>query len=97
MAFFITTDTSKIAKVEIKDNPEFSNIAFRDWDGGHTLLITGVPSALGATLATLAQFDVPPFLAKELYIEVCKTPVPYSTGSGTYYETEYAGRIEIRN
>lgn len=95
MAFFITVDTSKITKVEFKTNPDLSNVAVQ-WNG-NTLLITDLPAGIGSTLATLASLPIPPIPAKVLYIEIDKNPAQFPSGSGTYLEAKYAGRIEIRN
>jgi hypothetical protein len=95
MAFSITTDTSNISKVEFKTNPDSSNVAVK-WSG-NTLLITDVPAGIGSTLATLASLPIPPLPAKVVYIEIDKNPAQFPSGSGTYLEAGYAGRIEIRN
>jgi hypothetical protein len=95
MAFYITTDTANISKVEFKSNPDRSNLAV-GWNG-NTLLITDVPSGIGAALATLAGFGGIGLPAKELYIEIDRNPATFPSGRGTYLEACYAGRIEIRN
>lgn len=95
MAFFITTDTSNLSKVEFKSNPDRSNIAV-GWNG-NTLLITDLPSGIGAALATLIGIAGAGLPARELYIEIDRNPSTFPSGSGTYLEAGYAGRIEIRN
>jgi hypothetical protein len=84
--------TSDLLKVEFKTHPEQNNIAFK-YNGGDTLLITGVPAGIASTLAMMAQYQPPAFAAKTIYVELDKTP---TQAGENYYEAAYDGRIEIR-
>jgi hypothetical protein len=92
MSFQITNlTTAIIAKVEFKSDPDFSNVAFENFDGSKkNLLIFNVPSAIGSMLAVNLQFPGAP--GKKLLVEVDKAP---QLVGGLYYEANYAGRIEV--
>jgi hypothetical protein len=93
MTFQITDrSTDQIEKVEFKNDPEQSNVAFSNYGpAGEALLVLGVPSAIGSTLATIRQYGA--FPARPLLIEVQSKPEQVG---GSYFEAVYAGRIEIR-
>jgi hypothetical protein len=93
MAFTITTlRTGQISKVEFKSNPDLSNLAFEGYGpAGEALLITGIPSGLGGTLALIREWGSG--FNRQVYVEVEKRPEQIG---GAYYEANYAGRIEIR-
>lgn len=94
MAFFITTDTANISKVEFNNNSDRCNVAV-GWNG-NTLLITNVPAGAGSALATLAGISVPLMPAREIYIEIDQNPATFPSGRGTFLQAGYAGRIELR-
>lgn len=93
MAFAITDrNTTQIEKVEFKANPDQSNIAFSNYGpAGEPLLVLNVPAAIGSTLAVIREYG--PAAGRGLYIEVNKRPEQLG---GSYFEANYAGRIEIR-
>jgi hypothetical protein len=92
MSFQITNlTTNQIAKVEFKSNPDFSNIAFSNYNGSSgskALVIFDVPSAIGSMLAVSLQFGG----SRPLLVEVDENP---QLVGGNYYEAKYAGRIEV--
>jgi hypothetical protein len=92
MSFQITSlKTDQVVKVEFKSDPDFSNVAFKNFDGSNkNLLIFNVPSALGNMLALNLQF--PTFPGNKLLVEVDQAP---QFVGGLYYEANYAGRIEL--
>jgi hypothetical protein len=84
--------TGQIAKVEFKSNPDFSNVAFDNYNGGSgtkALIIFNVPSAIGSMLAVSRQFGG----SQPLLVDVDHNP---QLVGGNYYEANYAGRIEVQ-
>lgn len=93
MPYTITDrNTTQIEKVEFKTNPDQSNIAFSNYGpAGEPLLVLNVPAAIGSTLAVIREYG--PDAGRSIYIEVNKKPEQLG---GSYFEANYAGRIEIR-
>jgi hypothetical protein len=84
--------TGQVVKVEFKSDPDFSNVAFENFNGSNkNLLIFNVPSALGNMLALNLQFP-PGAPDNKMLVEVDQAPQMLG---GDYYEANYAGRIEV--